>query len=110
MGSGRDKRKKSKGHVPGAGKAKTERKTEKNAEKTLRRRERTAKGGEDDIDALLAQFKLQDEEANRIIVEENCDPPTARVYASFTPLVSYSSSICSMVTGNDICVSVVVMI
>lgn len=34
-------------------------KTEKNAEKGRRRLEKAAKGGEDDIDALLASFKLQ---------------------------------------------------
>ena len=87
MGSGRDKRKKAKGHVAGVGKLKTERKTEKNAEKALRRQERQTKGGDDDIDALLEQFKLQDEAAKKVVIEEDCDPPTARVYASFTPLV-----------------------
>lgn len=43
MGSGRDKRKKAKGHLPGKGAAKTERKTTKNEEKASRRVERSAK-------------------------------------------------------------------
>jgi hypothetical protein len=88
MGSGRDKRKKAKGHAPGAGKEKTERKTERNAEKAVRRVEKQAQG-EDDIEALLAQFKLQDESSKKAIVEENCPPPSARVYASFVPLVRF---------------------
>ncbi|KAL4541299.1 hypothetical protein Ndes2437B_g05679 [Nannochloris sp. 'desiccata'] len=57
MGSGRDKRKKAKGT-----------------------------GGEDDIDALLAQFKLSDEAAVAIQIDENCPPPSPRVYSSFQPL------------------------
>ena len=86
MGSGRDKRKKAKGIVPGQGANKTAKKTEKNEEKQQRRLERQAKGGEDDIDALLAQFKLQDEAAVAVRVEEGCAPPSSRVYASFQPL------------------------
>ncbi len=43
MGSGRDKRKKAKGHVAGKGAAKTERRTEKNEEKKERRVEKNAK-------------------------------------------------------------------
>ncbi|KAL4853408.1 Kelch domain-containing protein 4 [Chlorella vulgaris] len=61
MGSGRDKRKKVTGKKPGAGAGKTERKTELNESKKGRRQERAAQGGEDDIDALLARFRLQDE-------------------------------------------------
>jgi hypothetical protein len=45
-------------------------------------------GGEDDIDALLAQFKLQDEASTTVRVEDNCRPPSPRVYASFLPMVS----------------------
>lgn len=43
MGSGRDKRKKAKGNVPGQGADKTAKKTEKNEEKQQRRLERKAK-------------------------------------------------------------------
>ena len=88
MGSGRDKRKKAKGSKPGVGAEKTAKKTEKNADKETRRLERKAAGGEDDIDALLAQFKLEDEAKVTVCVEDNCTPPTPRVYASFLPLVS----------------------
>lgn len=87
MGSGRDKRKKNKGTKPGAGAVKTERKTEKNLAKEQRRRQRKENAEEGDIDALLARFKLQDEENNRVSIEQDCSPPTARVYASVLPLV-----------------------
>lgn len=86
MGSGRDKRKKQKGHKPGVGAEKTARKTEKNALKDQRRLEKKAHGGEDDIDALLAQFKIEDESASSVTIEENCNPPSPRVYSSFHPL------------------------
>ncbi|KAI7844606.1 hypothetical protein COHA_001846 [Chlorella ohadii] len=88
MGSGRDKRKKVKGKKPGAGADKTERKTERNEEKRGRRMERAAQGGEDDIDALLAAFKLKDERHSRVEVQEGCAAPSPRVYASFTPIPS----------------------
>ncbi|KAL4432778.1 hypothetical protein ABPG77_008104 [Micractinium sp. CCAP 211/92] len=88
MGSGRDKRKKKTGKKPGGGDAKTERKTEKNEEKKSRRLERAAQGGEDDIDALLAKFKLQDERHSAVSIKENCAAPSPRVYASFTPIPS----------------------
>lgn len=42
MGSGRDKRKKAKGHVPGQGAEKTAKKTEKNEGKAQRRTEKRA--------------------------------------------------------------------
>ncbi|GAB4820430.1 hypothetical protein N2152v2_007476 [Parachlorella kessleri] len=87
MGSGRDKRKKVKGKVPGKGAEKTAKKTEKNSEKSTRRVERKAVGGEDDIDALLAQFKLKDAQVDEVRVLEG-KAPTARVYASFVPLPS----------------------
>ncbi len=84
----RDKRKKKTGKKPGGGADKTERKTERNEEKKSRRAERAAAGGEDDIDALLAQFKLEDQAHTRVEVQEECAPPSPRVYASFTPLPS----------------------
>ena len=42
------------------GAVKTERKTARNAQKAERRAERALAGDEDDIDALLAQFALQE--------------------------------------------------
>lgn len=86
MGSGRDKRKKQKGTKPGVGAAKTERKTQKNLAKGERREARKERSEENDIDALLARFKLQDEENNAVRIVEKCPPPTARVYASVQPL------------------------
>lgn len=86
MGSGRDKRKKQKGSKPGVGAAKTEKKTQKNLAKGERREARKAQSEENDIDALLARFKLQDEENNAVRIVEKCPPPTARVYASVQPL------------------------
>jgi hypothetical protein len=44
-------------------------------------------GGEDDLDALLAKFKLEDAERNTVKVEEGVPPPSPRVYASFVPWV-----------------------
>ena len=89
MGSGRDKRKKAKGSAgAGHGQEKTAKKTDSNAEKAARRLQRKAEvhpaspehrpsvcscpailltcrrvpqGGEADIDALLAKFKLEDD-------------------------------------------------
>lgn len=86
MGSGRDKRKKNKGTVPGKGAIKTAKKTEKNAAKSERREARKTVSEENDIDALLAKFKLQDEEINKVTVEE-CEPPSARVYSSVVAMV-----------------------
>ena len=47
-------------------------------------------GGEDDIDALLASFKLRDEahSGHGVEVKEDCAAPSPRVYASFTPIPS----------------------
>lgn len=45
-------------------------------------------GGEDDIDSLLAKFKLQDERHAGVEVKEGAPAPTPRVYASFTPIPS----------------------
>lgn len=49
---------------------------------------RALQGGEDDIDALLAAFKLKDERHSRVEVQEGCAAPSPRVYASFTPIPS----------------------
>ena len=43
-------------------------------------------GGEDDLDALLKQFKLQDKKAKAVEVQHNIDQPSARLFASFTPI------------------------
>ena len=124
MGSGRDKRKKAKGHVPGQGAEKTAKKTEKNEGKAQRRTEKRAQarpllqtmhlyatdncgwniivammelvwltewqtslqGTDDDIDALLASFKLQDAAVASVRIEEDCPPPGPRICCSFTPL------------------------
>lgn len=82
MGKGRDKRKKAKGSVPGGGTAKTERKTQKNEEKAQRRAQRG--GEEDDIDAILASFHLQEKSKLAVRVDEGVPPPSRRVNCSFT--------------------------
>ena len=46
-----------------------------------------SQGGEDDIDSLLAQFKLRDATRSSVKVKE-CGPPPPRVFASFLPLPS----------------------
>lgn len=86
MGSGRDKRKKNKGPRPGVGAAKTERKTQKREAKEERREARKSQIDENDIDALLARFKIEDDAKNSVTVTENCQAPSARVYASVIPL------------------------
>ena len=43
-------------------------------------------GTDDDIDAVLASFKLADAAVSAVRVEEDCPPPSARVCGSFTPL------------------------
>ncbi len=41
-------------------------------------------GGDDDVDALLAQFALEEKAKNSADIREDVAPPSARVYASFT--------------------------
>ena len=41
-------------------------------------------GGDDDVDALLNQFNLEEKAKSTAQIRENADPPSARVYASFT--------------------------
>jgi len=43
-------------------------------------------GGEDDLDALLAKFALDDKRQSTVEVEDDSAPPSARVYSSFTPV------------------------
>ena len=92
MGSGRDKKKKAKekkdGPAVGKGAEKTERKTVKNEDKKERRTEKRLAGDEDDIDALLAKFALEDKQRKEVRVEADCGPPSARVNASFVPYVT----------------------
>ena len=39
----------------------------------------------EDLDALLEQFALDDAAKSTVQVIEDCSPPSARVFASFTP-------------------------
>lgn len=41
-------------------------------------------GGDDDVDALLAQFALEEKAKSTADVREDVTAPSARVYASFT--------------------------
>lgn len=41
-------------------------------------------GGDDDVDALLAQFALEEKAKSAADVREDVAAPSARVYASFT--------------------------
>lgn len=43
-------------------------------------------GGEDDLDALLAKFVLEDKIQTEAAIEDKSMPPSARVYSSFTPV------------------------
>mmetsp|Transcript_4365 Transcript_4365/g.11848 ORF Transcript_4365/g.11848 Transcript_4365/m.11848 type:complete len:564 (-) Transcript_4365:268-1959(-) len=87
MGGGRDKRKKAKEKKEGPsvpkGEFKTERATAKNEEKKERRTAKKLEGNEDDIDALLAKFALEEKAKKQITIESDCSPPGARVSASF---------------------------
>ena len=116
MGSGRDKRKKAKPKAAGHGDEKTAAKTERNAAKSDRRaakkveaspssiRQRATRcmlnrqgvgmhhdhwrtqGGEDDLDALLKHFELADKRKKEVVVEQLPGNPSARLFASFTPV------------------------
>lgn len=90
MGSGRDKRKKLKPHAPGAGQAKTERKTAAAEAKRVRRAER-ATADEDDVDALLARIKLEDAAATAVTIEEDCPPPSGRANATLACVLQPST-------------------
>lgn len=83
MGSGRDKRKKLKPTAPGAGQAKTERKTAAAEEKRQRRAEKGA--DEDDIEALLARARLEEASCAAVSIDA-VPPPCARSNVSLTPL------------------------
>ena len=49
-------------------------------------------GGEDDLDALLKRFQLQDRKAKEVEIQHNADPPSARLFANFTPIPGAVSS------------------
>lgn len=85
MGTKRDKRRKRKGHVA-TGAKKTESKTSKNAAKQERRLEVKLAEDEEDIDALLAAIELDEAQRSAVSVEDNSQPPCARVHASYTPI------------------------
>ena len=42
-------------------------------------------GDEDDLDALLAKFALEEKATKAVTVVADCEPPSARVNASFVP-------------------------
>lgn len=87
MGKGRDKRRKQKGSTTaGQGASKTQRKTVKNELKQERRLDRRLQEDEEDIDALLEKFRLEDIRNTQPIIEDDCDPPSVRVHASYTPI------------------------
>lgn len=85
MGTKRDKRRKRKGHVA-TGAKKTESKTLKNAEKQERRLGAKLAEDEEDIDALLAAIELEEAKRVAVTVQEDAQPPRARVHASYTPV------------------------
>lgn len=86
MGKGRDKRKKLKGTASvGKGALKTERKTQKNEEKKARRDGKAGAGGEDDIDAILAQLDLESAAKSAVRVTADAPPPGARVNCVWLP-------------------------
>eukprot|EP00210_Caulerpa_lentillifera_P003021 g2884.t1 len=87
MGKGRDKRRKQKGSsAAGQGAAKTQRKTVQNEQKQERRIDRRLQEDEEDLDALLQKFKFEDKKRTEVIIEDNSDPPSVRVHATYTPI------------------------
>lgn len=101
--------KKKKGEAAaGVGATKTERKTARNAEKAGRRAERALAGDEDDIDALLAQFAIQEKAKKGVSVDADCPPPGPRVNASLvahitpraTELVLFGGEVVDLATGK----------
>eukprot|EP00877_Chromochloris_zofingiensis_P007071 jgi/Chrzof1/2617/Cz11g22180.t1 len=104
MGSGRDKKKKAKerklGPAPGKGTEKTEKKTERNETKKQRRVEKKLEGDEDNIDAILAKFAMDDKAQKQVTIQTDCAAPTARVNASFVRHVTPKSSDVIMFGGE----------
>eukprot|EP00878_Enallax_costatus_P020083 GHUV01021214.1.p1 GENE.GHUV01021214.1~~GHUV01021214.1.p1 ORF type:complete len:137 (+),score=39.61 GHUV01021214.1:428-838(+) len=104
MGSGRDKKKKAQekkaGPTAGKGAEKTERKTKANEVKKERRTDKKLAGDEDDIDALLEKFALEEKQLKSVEVINDCDPPSARVNASFVPYITQRGSEIIMYGGE----------
>ena len=50
-------------------------------------------GGEDDLDALLAQFKLEEGTRNQVTIQQQSEPPSPRLFASMTAVSGQVSSI-----------------
>lgn len=95
MGKGRDKRRKQKGSsAAGQGSSKTQRKTAQKEKKQERRIDRRLQEDEEDIDALLHKFKLEDKSRTEVITNDQSDPPSVRVHASYTPIPHEVSTIC----------------
>ena len=65
-----------------------------------------SQGGDDDVEALLAQFALEEKAKSSADIREDVPPPSARVYASFTAhptSVSFKDSLtlaCSTPNAN----------
>eukprot|EP00798_Chlamydomonas_sp_ICE-L_P018504 gene18504-25003_t len=82
MGSGRDKRKKCKekkdGPTVGTGALKTEKKTAKNEEKKEKRADKRLEGDEDNLEAMLQRFAIEDKSRKEVVIENDCPPPSAR--------------------------------
>ena len=57
--------------------------------------ELSLQGGEDDLDALLAKFKLQDEQQKLHTVELE-RPPSPRLFATFTPIPVGQVQLCKL--------------
>ena len=92
MGKGRDKKKKNRVNA-GVKKAHNQgRREELNEAKRDRREERKAKGGEDDIEALLQQVALHDKKIKSCTVDEDVKPPSPRCNCTWTPLASQQAA------------------
>ena len=90
MGKGRDKKKKNRASGGVKKSAHNQgRREELNEQKRERREERKAKGGEDDIQALLAQVALQDKKVKECQILENVPPPSPRCNCTFTALANH---------------------
>eukprot|EP00216_Chloropicon_sp_CCMP2111_P004920 CAMPEP_0198241542 /NCGR_PEP_ID=MMETSP1446-20131203/6337_1 /TAXON_ID=1461542 ORGANISM="Unidentified sp, Strain CCMP2111" /NCGR_SAMPLE_ID=MMETSP1446 /ASSEMBLY_ACC=CAM_ASM_001112 /LENGTH=529 /DNA_ID=CAMNT_0043924397 /DNA_START=48 /DNA_END=1637 /DNA_ORIENTATION=- len=92
MGKGRDKKKKSRANA-GVKKAHNQgRREELNEQKRGRREERKAKGGEDDIQSLLAQIALQEKGNKTCKVLDDVAPPSPRCNCTFTAVGSQAAA------------------
>jgi hypothetical protein len=76
------------GPLPGKGPEKTEKHTQRNESKKERRTDKELAADEDNIDALLAKFAMEERAKRAVEVEQDCAPPSARANASFSPCVA----------------------